>query len=80
MEYCGGGNAWDLVDETSFEIQEHHVATILKSVLKALVFLEERGILHRDIKPDNILFTSSGEIKLSTGPPLSLQSQGLWLT
>lgn len=50
MEYCGGGNAWDIVDDTAFDVREEHVATILKAVLKALKFLEENGILHRDIK------------------------------
>jgi len=71
MEYCGGGNAWELTDDRSFEIKEEHVATILEAVLKGLVFLEENCILHRDIKPDNILFTSDGHVKLSTFSPSS---------
>lgn len=65
LEYCGGGSAWDLVDDMLFQMKEEHVATILKSVLTALVYLEEHGILHRDIKPDNILFTADGHVKLT---------------
>jgi len=41
------------------------VRSILDDVLAALVSAHQAGILHRDIKPANILFTSSGEAKVS---------------
>jgi serine/threonine protein kinase len=41
------------------------VRSVLDDVLAALVSAHEAGILHRDIKPANILFTSSGEAKVS---------------
>jgi serine/threonine protein kinase len=41
------------------------VRSILDGVLAALVSAHQAGILHRDIKPANILFTSSGEAKVS---------------
>ena len=41
------------------------VQAVLDSVLGALVEAHNAGILHRDIKPGNILFTARGEPKLA---------------
>ncbi|PWS20801.1 hypothetical protein DKP78_26900, partial [Enterococcus faecium] len=40
------------------------VCDLLAQLLLALDFLHARGILHQDVKPDNLRFTSNGELKL----------------
>ncbi|XP_055939394.1 cyclin-dependent kinase 5 homolog isoform X2 [Argiope bruennichi] len=40
------------------------VKTIMRDLFTALAYLHKNGIIHRDIQPDNILFSSSGVLKL----------------
>ncbi|TPX44622.1 hypothetical protein SeMB42_g02198 [Synchytrium endobioticum] len=40
-------------------------ATILREVLKAVVYLHENYFIHNDIRADNILMTENGDVKLT---------------
>ncbi|XP_018328516.1 neither inactivation nor afterpotential protein C isoform X2 [Agrilus planipennis] len=67
MELCELGPVIDLVNgmiSKNRRVSEEHIAFIIKEVAKALVFLHENHIMHRDIKGSNILLTKEGEIKL----------------
>ncbi|XP_009977573.1 PREDICTED: serine/threonine-protein kinase PAK 7-like, partial [Tauraco erythrolophus] len=46
-------------------MNEEQIATVCLSVLRALSYLHNQGVIHRDIKSDSILLTSDGRIKLS---------------
>ena len=43
-------------------MQEHQIATVCKFVLAALVYLHEKGVIHRDIKSDCILLDQKGKV------------------
>ena len=37
----------------------------MRQALEGLIFLHSKGILHRDVKPENILVDLSGNIKIA---------------
>lgn len=63
MEYLAGGALTDIV--TKSRMDETQIATVCKSVLRALAFLHANGVIHRDIKSDSILLSSDGRVKLT---------------
>lgn len=64
MEYIDGGSVEDLIRHGQRPDWEWSVAIAL-AVAEALTAAERAGIVHRDIKPDNIMLTSSGGVKLA---------------
>ncbi len=60
-EYAEGGSLWDLLggdgatEETRKPLEEKTVKQIAADILDGLAALHEHGIVHRDIKPQNIL-------------------------
>lgn len=64
MEYMDGGSL-DLILKRAGRIPESILGKITLAVLKGLSYLREKhAIMHRDVKPSNILVNSSGEIKI----------------
>lgn len=64
LEYMDGGSLQDLIDKKT-RFSEHDLIVVIFSVLKALELLHSRNIIHRDIKPGNILYDGHGNVKLS---------------
>ncbi|XP_044750969.1 neither inactivation nor afterpotential protein C [Coccinella septempunctata] len=67
-EYCEGGNVLDMVNELLSKnrcMREEHIAHILKEVIKAVSYLHEKHIIHRDLRASNIFITKNGEVKVA---------------
>ena len=64
MEYCEGGSVQDLLDVTPDGLREEQIAHVCREALEALAGLHAKGLLHRDVKPGNMLVTSAGHVKL----------------
>lgn len=50
-------------------MNEEQIATVCLSVLRALSYLHNQGVIHRDIKSDSILLTSDGRVRCSCLAP-----------
>lgn len=64
MEYLEGKTLEELWTENSGRLQVQQMLKIAADVLDILAAAHARGIIHRDIKPDNIFVTRDGQTKL----------------
>ena len=62
MEYLHGGSLSEKIDEG---LPLPKILSLLEQVAACLHFVHRRGIIHRDIKPGNILFHADGTPKLT---------------
>jgi len=68
IELCDAGSVLDLLHDTGQDDgleEEDLIATVLFDVLKALKYIHEQHIIHRDLKASNILINSEGEVKIT---------------
>jgi len=64
LEYMDRGSLHDVLLHRG-PIEERVLACVAKQVLHGLEALQELKIVHRDVKPANVLLNSQGEIKLA---------------
>jgi eukaryotic-like serine/threonine-protein kinase len=64
MEYVPGGDLKDLIDRTG-PVPEAMLSRLGADVVAGLIHAHERGIIHRDVKPRNILLDGQGKPKLA---------------
>jgi eukaryotic-like serine/threonine-protein kinase len=71
MKYVEGQTLADVIDRLAAGDPEAHAfwtferrAELMIAVLQALEYAHERGVIHRDVKPENIMVGRHGEIRL----------------
>ena len=62
MEYCEGGSLRCKMEQQ--RPTQNTVFQWIKELVQTLQFVHKQGIVHHDIKPENILFTSDSSLKI----------------
>eukprot|EP01126_Amoeba_proteus_P043111 TRINITY_DN4710_c0_g1_i10.p1 TRINITY_DN4710_c0_g1~~TRINITY_DN4710_c0_g1_i10.p1 ORF type:complete len:243 (+),score=70.09 TRINITY_DN4710_c0_g1_i10:723-1451(+) len=66
MEFMDGGCLTDILEEfETVKMTEKQIAYVCRETLRGLVYLHQYHRIHRDIKSDNLLLKSTGEVKLA---------------
>jgi eukaryotic-like serine/threonine-protein kinase len=64
MEYVPGGTLKERISRSG-AFDPGAAASIALQIAEALIAAHERGVVHRDIKPQNVLLTASGHAKVA---------------
>lgn len=68
MEFVGGGELFEMILQKDAPFTEGDARRIIGTLAEALKHCKDRGIIHRDIKPQNLLLTepeNGGHLKLA---------------
>ena len=68
MEYCSGGSLKEIIEEYKKKgdyIPENMVVKFMEQILSGVMTLHKNRILHKNLKPGNILVDANGNLKLS---------------
>ena len=63
MELCAGGDLLNYVRKRR-RLKEEYAKYIFKQVIEGIAHVHQKGVLHRDIKLDNILLDGKGVVKI----------------
>lgn len=65
MELCEGGSVADLMERHDGKLSPAQAAPIMRHCLDGLVYAHEKGFVHRDLKPHNLLLAKAPHPSLS---------------
>lgn len=63
MELCAGGDLYDAVEKGS-RFSENQAARIFKQIIRSVQYCHEKGVMHRDIKLENVFLADNNVVKL----------------
>jgi 3-phosphoinositide dependent protein kinase-1 len=64
LESCEGGELFDQIVRKG-RLSEDEARFYAAEIVDILEYLHSAGLIHRDVKPENLLLTSDGHIKIA---------------
>ncbi|CAL6356789.1 unnamed protein product [Bathycoccus prasinos] len=65
FEFASGGDLEMIIKDSSIDLSIADVKSYLRMSLEAIAFCHQNWILHRDVKPNNLLVHETGALKLA---------------
>lgn len=65
MEYLSKGDIYFYMDRRECVFTEEIIRDLMSQIIVGIEILHQSGILYRELKPENILVTDEGHIKLT---------------
>lgn len=63
MEYADGGSLADRARGGAIPVRD--AVAVTAAILDGIAYIHAKGVLHRDLKPDNVLLTANGSVKIA---------------
>ena len=63
MEYVQGDSLRVVIDRER-PMSSERAVSIARQLCEALAYLHDRGVVHRDLKPDNVIVTANGDLRV----------------
>ncbi len=57
LEHIKGKNLYDYLQEREYILSEKRVREIMEQIAEAIMYFQKYGIIHRDLKLENIMMT-----------------------
>ena len=64
MEFIAGGSVQDII-RGGEKVDPKRAVDIIIGAAKALQYAEKQGVVHCDVKPDNLMLTEDGDVRLA---------------
>ena len=64
MEFCNGGSLEEFIKKKEGKLEEMEILYYFRDIIDAFRYLQSINTVHRDVKPDNVLF-QDGLLKLA---------------
>jgi serine/threonine-protein kinase len=77
LEYLGGGSLLDLL-ERGVRLSVPQATALAAQAARGLAHAHARGIIHRDVKPANLLFDDEGRVRVADFGVARALAEGAW--